>query len=315
MFVSEAELSRDRLLEAIRWALAGVHDNNAAISTDGARQSVAVAESLMVSRPALHPTIDWSPLDQALDLAKDRNCPIRFWWRDDDAVAATPHLDRLLGLARRFDAGLALAVIPQTLEASLAQRMAGEDRAFALVHGWSHANHAPEGEKKAEFGAHRPLDVMTMEAREGLHRAGQLLGPKLLPAFVPPWNRIAPGLLSCLSPLGFAGLSTFGDRKAASPVEGLIQINTHIDPIDWHGTRSLVDPEKLVAGIAAAVERRVAGKADPSEPVGFLTHHLVHDEVIWSLCERLIAYFATRGIRFLRPDELLPNGNRITFEI
>ena len=303
--VPEAELLPESLAQAVREALAQAPARPPPISTDGARQTVAVAESLMVSRPALHRAIDWSPLDAALDRAGDRQCPVRFWWRDDDAVAATPQLDRLLDLAGRFDAGLALAVIPQTLEASLAERMAGEDRIFALVHGWSHANHAPAGEKKAEFGAHRPLEAMTGEAEQGLQRAGELLGPKLLRVFVPPWNRISPGLLSRLPPSGFAALSTFGDRSAASPVEGLIQINTHIDPIDWHGTRSLVDPEKLVAAIAGAVERRAAGQADPGEPIGFLTHHLVHDEVIWSLCERLIAYFASREIRFLRPDELL----------
>ena len=313
--VPEAELSPEHLLQALRGRLAGAPANPPAISTDGARQSVALAESLAVSRPALHRAIDWSPLDQALNRAGDQDCPVRFWWRDDDAVAATPQLDRLLDLAGRFDAGLALAVIPETLEASLAERLAGEDRVFALVHGWSHANHAPAGEKKAEFGAHRPLDLMAAQAAQGLHRAGELLGPKLLRVFVPPWNRISPGLLPRLPLLGFAAVSTFGDRSTASPGEGLVQINTHIDPIDWHGSRSLVDPESFVAGIAAAVERRVAGQADAGEPIGFLTHHLVHDEVIWSLCERLIAYFATRGIRFLRPDELLYEWNRITFEI
>jgi hypothetical protein len=75
-----------------------------------------------------------------------------------------------------------------------------------------------------------------------------------------------------------------------------------VDPIDWHGTGSLADPALIVANLAGAVERRVAGGANRDEPIGFLTHHLVHDDVIWTLCERLIAHLAGKGLRFLSPD-------------
>jgi hypothetical protein len=182
--------------------------------------------------------------------------------------------------------------------------LADEEKTFALVHGWSHADHAPAGEKKAEFGAHRPLEVMATEAEQSLHRAREYLGRKLLPIFVPPWNRLPPDLVPYLPKLGFTGLSTFTDRKAAVPVKGLTQINTHIDPIDWHGTRSTIEPAAIVAGMAGAVERRMAGTADPGEPIGLLTHHLVHDDVIWTLCERLIAHLASRELRFIPPNQL-----------
>jgi hypothetical protein len=147
------------------------------------------------------------------------------------------------------------------------------------------------------------MDLMAAEAEQALHRARERLGSRLVPVFVPPWNRISPDLVPHLPGLGFRGLSTFTDRKAAHPVTGLVQINTHVDPIDWHGTRSLTDPASIIASLAGAAERRVAGHADRDEPIGFLTHHLVHDDVIWSLCERLIAHLATRGIRFLCLDE------------
>ncbi len=298
----EADLSPRNLAGAIRRGLARPPSPPPPISLDGARRSVAVAERLLHSGPALHRGIDWSPLDRALDRARDRDCPIRLWWRDDDAVADTPQLARLLGLARRYDAGLGLAVVPEGLEASLAARLAEERSAFALVHGWSHANHAPAGAKKAEFGAHRPADAMAAQAGQALQAAQERLGPKLLPVFVPPWNRISQDLIARLPPLGFRGLSTFTDRQAAHPAPGLVQINTHVDPIDWHGTRSLADPALIVAGLAGAIERRAAGHADRDEPVGFLTHHLVHDDAIWSFCESLIARLAARGIRFLSPD-------------
>jgi hypothetical protein len=254
-------------------------------------------------------------LDRALSRARDRDCPIGFWWRDDDASAHTPELDRLLGLAHRHKAGIALAAIPRRLERSLADRLNGEDAAFALVHGSSHANHAPPGEKKAEFGNHRPIDAMAMEAAAALSMARDLLGAKLLPVFVPPWNRIAPSLISRLQGSGYEAVSTFRDRPASNPVEGLMQINTHIDPIDWHGTRSLAEPEDIVSILAGAVERRVEGVADRSEPIGFLTHHLVHDEAIWSFCELLMTYLAEKDIHFLRIDELFRNKSRIAGEL
>lgn len=300
--VPESDLSRQNLIQAIRRGLARPPCPPPVVSIDGARRSVALAEGLALSRPALHAAVDWSPLDRALDRAGDEGCPVRFWWRDDDAVADTPQLDRLLGLVRRYDAGLGLAVVPKTIEPSLAARLAGEHKVFALVHGWSHANHAPAGEKKAEFGPHRPLDVMGSEAAQALQVARERLGSKLLPVIVPPWNRISRDLVQHLPHSGFQGLSTFTDRKTTHPVPGLVQINTHVDPIDWHGSRSLAEPALIVANLASAIERRVAGLADRDEPIGFLTHHLVHDDVIWSLCERLIARLAARGIRFLCPD-------------
>ncbi|MBM1170981.1 glycosyltransferase [Microvirga arabica] len=300
--VSEDELSRTRLAEAICQKLAQPASPPPAVAVDGARQSVAIAESLILSRPALHPKFDWSPLNSALDRARDQGCPVRLWWRDDDAVAHTPALGRLLTLARRYDAGIGLAVIPSSLQASLATCLADESSAFALVHGWSHDNHAPPGTKKAEFGAHRPVEIMAAEAPRALHAARRQLGAKLLPVFVPPWNRISGELIPHLPRLGFAGLSTFTDRAAATPALGLLQINTHVDPIDWRGTRSAVAPEQMIADLAGAIERRIAGKADLDEPIGLLTHHLVHDEVIWSLCERLIAHLTARGVHFLSPD-------------
>ncbi len=311
----EADLSPEALAAAIRQDLAHAPSPLHPVSLDGARQSVAVAEDLRLSKPSLHRAIDWSPLDRALNRARDRDCPVAFWWRDDDAVADTPRLDRLLGLARRFEAGLALAVIPRGLEPSLTPRLEEEERVFALVHGSSHANHAPPGQKKAEFGRHRAVEVMVQEAEQTLRAARGLLGAKLLPVFVPPWNRIAPEFEPLLPRLGYEALSAFRDRRAAHPAPGLLQVNTHVDPIDWHGTRSLADPARIVADMADAVERRIMGRADWGEPIGFLTHHLVHDEAVWTFCEKLMMYLFDREIRLLAVDGLFQNANRITVEV
>jgi len=296
--VPEADLSGETLAEAIRRRLAAPPSGLLPVSLDGARRSVAIVEGLVPSAPALHGKLDWSPLDKALARSRDQGLPIRFWWRDDDAVAATPQLDRLLELANRYEAGIALACIPAHLQPSLVERLRGEDRAFALVHGFSHTNHAPPGDKKAEFGPRRPVQTMAQEAADALAQARTQLGERLLPVFVPPWNRIAPTLVPALPRLGYRALSTFRDRRAARTAEGLVIVNTHVDPIDWHGTRSLLDPDGLVRNLADAVKRRLSGDADALEPVGFLTHHLVHDEKVWTFCENLLVYLSRNNAIF-----------------
>lgn len=310
--VSEADLSPQALAEALRRSLSRPPAPPPSMALDGARESVSVAESLHCARPALHRPRDWSPVEQALERAKDKGCPVGVWWRDDDAVAATPQLDRLLSLSRRVRASVALAAIPSRIERSLAARLREEDAVFALVHGWAHTNYAPIGQKKAEFGAHRRLDVVAREAEQSLRLARERLGATLLPVFVPPWNRISPEVPARLPRAGFTGLSTFGDREAASPVEGLLQVNAHLDPVDWHGTRSLADPALLITGLAAAIDRRVSGEADRNEPIGLLTHHLVHDGAIWDFCEELLMRLASRDVPVLPPDKVFSGRNRIT---
>src|SRR3954453_23987825 len=89
-----------------------------------------------------------------------------FWWRDDDATAASPALDRLLALS---DEPLALAVIPAGPEPSLAQRVDGRP-VDVLQHGFTHANHEPPPAKKAELGRARGFSIMLTELAEGRHR-------------------------------------------------------------------------------------------------------------------------------------------------
>ena len=48
----------------------------------------------------------------------------------------------------------------------------------------------------------------------------RLFGARPLPVLVPPWNRIAPALVPTLPEIGFAGLSTFGARRAHASGEG-----------------------------------------------------------------------------------------------
>jgi len=232
-----------------------------------------------------HP--DWSPLDDALQRAADKGCAIAFWWRDDDAVAHTPALDRLLALAAGLRVPLVLAPIPARVEPSLAARLSDESWVGVTVHGLRHTNHAPPGKAKTEFGPNRSLDTLKADADAGLRAAQARFGVRLNPIFVPPWNRIAPALAAALPALGYCGLSGFGERAAREVTAGLIQVNTHLDPIAWRGDRSLTDPDALVAKLVRSIDSRLSGAAYP-EPIGVLTHHLAHDEAVWTFCEALL---------------------------
>ena len=294
----EDALDGPSLAEAVTALLRKPAPPPASVALDGARESVRIAEELSLSRPALlRAGVDWTLLDTALQGARDRDREPVLWWRDDDAAEATPQLDRLLGLADAFDAGLGIAAVPSRVQTSLVERLREEPRASILVHGYAHANHAPQSDKKAEFGPAREVAVMEGEAREGLRHLEAVFGDSVLRVFVPPWNRISPALVRRLPEAGYVGLSTFRDRPSAHPAPGLLQVNTHVDPIDWHGTRSLAQVPALVAALADAVRSRAVQRG-PMEPVGLLTHHLVHDEAIWSFCEELLVFLAQKKLRF-----------------
>lgn len=239
----------------------------------------------------------WAPLRNELARWRDAGLVLPVWWRDDDAVADTPALRRLSKTVAAAGLPVHLAVIPDGAGETLAQAEAGTSNLIPLVHGLAHRNHAPAGEKKAEFGAHRPLPALEADAQAGLQRLTTLFGPALAPVFVPPWNRIAPALLPRLPGLGYRAVSAFGPRSAAQAAPGLLQVNTHLDPIDWRGTRGLITPGELVARMVRDLERRRAGLDDGVEPYGVLTHHLVHDAEIWSFCEDLAAVLSDGPIR------------------
>ncbi|MFH6783084.1 MULTISPECIES: polysaccharide deacetylase [Methylobacterium] len=227
--------------------------------------------------PNLHPSLDLAPLTDALARAAEAGRAIELWWRDDDAAAHTPALDRLLALSNRSGWPVAVAAVPARAEPSLAARLADEGDVDLLVHGLAHANHAPPDARKAEFGPHRALAALRTDAAEALALARARLGPRLLPVLVPPWNRLAPGLPESLPALGFRGLSA---AAPVAPVSGLIQAHAAVDPIAWRAGGGLAEPDGIVARAARAV---AAGG-----PVGLLTHHLVQDEATWSFCARLL---------------------------
>lgn len=248
--------------------------------------------------------IDWSPLRRELAAWRADGLQLKFWWRDDDAVKATPQLDQLADLSRRLGTPVHLAVVPSLAEVSLASAV--RDHGFpVLVHGWSHANHSPPGEKAAEFGF--PRQTAESEIDQGLKRLRSLFGDTALPVFVPPWNRFSSDLLPALTVGGYRALSMFGPAKPELAWPGIEQVNTHVDPIDWHGARGLCDPGMLIERLVERLHERRAARAE-GDVLGLLTHHLVQDQKTWRFCAALLGEIMLGPVRlFVFFDELGSN--------
>lgn len=244
--------------------------------------------------------VDFASLRAELTLWRAQRKSFPLWWRDDDAVAPTAALDRLAVLSHETGVPVHLAIIPSEATPELAPAL--DDSFVPVVHGWAHANNAPEGQKKAEFGPGRPQAEVESDLKAGLARMEDLFGARLARMFVPPWNRLDNGALPLLQSLGYESVSTYLPRKSADAAPGLEQINTHIDPIFWRGTRGLVPPEAILEQTVALLRDRREGRSDNAEPLGYLTHHLVHDADIWEFSRQFILELCEGPVTLFRQD-------------
>ena len=230
---------------------------------------------------------NWATLTAELQEWDQQGLSLPLWWRDDDAISDTAALRQLTSMAANAGVPVYTAVIPSAADRTLQAFVSNAHTIIPTVHGWAHQNHAPPDQKKAEFGAHRPLEDLQDDVERGFGRLHSLFGSRLQPMFVPPWNRITPDLLERLPDLGLRIVSTYTPRATQWAAPGLEQVNTHIDPIDWRGSRSLIDEAVLLDHVTRLLVDRRTGTTDNTEPLGLLTHHLVHDPAIWSFCDRL----------------------------
>ncbi len=231
---------------------------------------------------------DLRKLEEELEAWRRAGRAATLWWRDDDAVEPSAALDRLLDLAAGAGAPLCLAVIPARASGALAWRLTGhptggQEGLTVAQHGFRHANHAPDGEKRAELGPHRPASTVREELARGRGMLLSQFEDRLAPLLVPPWNRIDEALIPDLPALGFRGLSRHTPRRTVTPAPGLVECNTHLDVLRWRPERGFVGEEtalRLLIGHLRA--RRLGDVVSPGEPSGLLTHHLVMDEPAWA---------------------------------
>jgi hypothetical protein len=240
--------------------------------------------------------VSWRALDEELVRWRDAGRTPEFWWRDDDATAPTAPLRYLISLAKASGVPLALAVVPL---AAVPQLFAGHD-ARVLMHGTDHRNRAAPGEKKTEFAAAEPDEDAIARLAAAREHLARLAGSRFLPVLVPPWNRFKRTLVARLPAAGLQGLSAYGPRAAPQAARGVAQINTHVDVIDWRGTRGFIGEEDALR----AVLRHLG--AQSGEPTGVLTHHAVHDQAAWAFLERLFEHTRRAGARWTDAAALFP---------
>lgn len=243
---------------------------------------------------------DWAALRAALREMRGDGVELPFWWRDDDATTPTKALETLDNLSVSSGLPVHLAIIPANADAALADHLQTRKHMVPLVHGWAHTNHADKDQKSCEF----PVadDVATERVTQAIDRLRSLFGPLLCPVFVPPWNRMDAALEPVLVKAGYKAVSTFGARGQGC---ALPRINTHIDPIFWRGHRDLVAPDTLIAQTVSHLKARREGREDATEPMGYLTHHLVHTPAIWAFSEQFLKEMLDGGARPVNLQEEL----------
>lgn len=222
-----------------------------------------------------------------LDWFAERGRKVSFWWRDDDAVEPTPALDRMLAFCNRHGVDMALAVIPKNATENLAARLQDEPHAWVLQHGWQHKNFQRKDlrEKAAELGTRRDPDELMAQLTRGKLRLEKLFAAKFIKAMVPPWNRIAPEISRRLPGMGLPGLSTFTWHNFPRDH----QVQSHVDIIKWKKQVRFIGWESARLRFDLQLTRR---RNTGSEPVGLLTHHLVHDEECFEFLEEFLAISA-----------------------
>lgn len=233
---------------------------------------------------------------------------VGLWWRDDDLERPSPALDALLGALAEHGIVPALAAVSGRLEPEAVDALRGNP-APLFVHGWRHLNHAADGAKKAEFGPERPLAVRLAEIADGRRRLSALAGDRLVPCFVPPWNRLGADLHGRLRDTGVTALSGFAPWDRPSAPADVPRLDTHVDLIDWRAGRTAL----AVEAVAAALERRIRAavwdrdrQSAMDGPVGILSHHRVTDAAAWQAWRPLwSALTGHPAVRWLDPTSAL----------
>jgi hypothetical protein len=242
----------------------------------------------------------WTRARQELERWSDAGQKANFWVRDDDAIDLSKDLTRLSDIATKYHARIGLALIPGQTSPQLIEFLQRDlGQFYPMCHGWKHINHNL-GNKPAEFGPDRPIASLVADARAAFRRFNEIFG-SVRAIFVPPFNRVTPGLIKSLPAIGFFGVSLMPGRleqrflqvssrlNLSTPIKipkfnAGRRIDVHVDVINWR-TRTAQDTETIVRQIVHQLRARRLGFVKADAPIGLLTHHLAHDERVWRLLE------------------------------
>ena len=207
----------------------------------------------------------WCSLHAELDEWHKSERLATLWWRDDDTTKPGPLLERLQSICA--DTGLLLAVVPQHCDPALYAFCVDTPSVRIAQHGYAHINHAPRGQGLGawELGLHREMATVLSELEEGHKRLVDAYAELFLPVVVPPWNRIDPKLFPALQANGYKAVSAFGTRPMVNLADGLLSVNSHVDPIRWKTGARFAGTQKTINSLVEHLKNRRLGETDESE--------------------------------------------------
>ena len=164
---------------------------------------------------------------------------------------------------------LALAVIPARLSGDLVEVLAAAAQCTVLQHGIEHRNHAPRGRTKLRAGCASAVGRRRRGARPRTGAAAAAFGDRVpagARAALEPDRARARGDARGRSAIAGCRRSRLAASALAAP--GVVQCNTHVDPIAWRRGRVFVGADEAAAGLAAHLALRRQRRVDPAEPTG-----------------------------------------------
>ncbi len=216
------------------------------------------------------------------NLALDqRELPIQFFFRNDDAGWADYRLFKLLDSFSKFEIPIDLAVIPQAISSQDKELYERVRASHGLIgvhqHGFSHNNHQIQG-RKCEFGSDRSYTQQYLDIKLGKEMLIDHFGEQVDSIFTPPWNRCNQDTVNALIDLGFSTLSIDQTGKKLD-YQKLQQLPIDIDWFKKHqGIRmNFIDIGQWIIQVL-----------DKGERVGVMLHHEAMDDTERDVLHQLL---------------------------
>ena len=247
---------------------------------------------------------EFAALRKELELWECTGVGCQLWWRDDDLTTVTPQLLRMQEVSERNNVPALLAVIPGQATSTLGNDTAHMGSFDFAQHGWLHQNHEANSRAKSEFGIGRSIDASVEDMRRGSRQMVELFGKRYINVFVPPWNHLSTELPPYMETLDYLGLSRHVDQEKILMPPSIVDVNTHIDILQWATRPSLQKPDVIIAQLAQLLCQQREGRAVES-PIGILSHHRVMADDSWQFLDELFSFTGRyHCVNWIRPSEL-----------
>jgi hypothetical protein len=153
------------------------------------------------------------------------------------------------------------------------------------------------------------LSAMVADAKDGQAAMDAVFGSQgWQRVFVPPFHALAMSFKAEISRLGYLGLSA--GEPLTPRFDGLLEVNAEIDIMNWH-TGTFLGADRVAEMLVKQLLDRRTGARPMDEPIGILSHHLVHDKKVFGfLCELFVFLSLSGVVRVLRADELFKHKTR-----